>query len=158
MIGLLKHHIAVDPIFDPSVIEKENALSREEKEFLASQGIPTDKAIDIQLPESTIKKCDQGIIKYVGKGVEEDFDLHIGDWVLFSGYTGTTLRLDGEGLLIIMKADAVTAIAYPPTTDIPGLYFTDGEQFFTATHEMAIQLIRQTFEEAQLFKTRPVKG
>lgn len=149
MIGLTSHKIAVDPIFFQNEIESHNALTSAEKEFLISIGqTPNDSTPVIQIPDSAIKKCNQGIVRYVGASVEEEFNIHIGDYVLFSGYTGTTVRLEGEGLLVLMNAEFVTCKILPPETDIPGLYFRDASgQFWTATHEMAIDMIRRTFEE-----------
>lgn len=159
MIGLKAGDIAVDPIFDKSVTEAHNALTREEKEYLDSQGIEySNETESFKIPESAIKKCDQGTIKYLGRGVEEKFDLHIGQWVLFSGYTGTTIRLSDEGIVIVMAATHVHAIVEPPATPIPGLYFFDGQEYVTATHELAVDLICREFEELQLIKTRPVKN
>lgn len=157
MIGLTKHNIAVDPIFDRDVTDAHNALTKEEREYLESQGIDyANNAPTFKIPESAIKKCDQGIVKYVGSEVSEKFDIHIGDWVLFSGYTGTTLRLEGEGLLIVMAATHVIAKVEPPSTEIPGLYFFDGQEYYTATSELAIDLIAKRFEELRLITTRPV--
>lgn len=159
MIGLKRGDIAVDPIFDKNVTEAHNALSREEMASLDAQGIEYSKvAPSFIIPESAIKKCDQGIVKYLGKDVEEKFDIHIGEWVLFSGYTGTTLRLQDEGLLILMAATHVVAKVDVAATPIPGLYFFDGEDYQTATHELAIDLISRQFEDLQLIKTRPVKN
>lgn len=149
MLGLTSLKIFVDPIFFKRETEERNVLTKKELEFLAEIGQePMKGTPSLKIPEDAIKKCNQGIVRYIGREVEEKFDIRIGDYVLFSGYTGTTVRLDGEGLLILMSAEFVTCKILPPETDVPGLFFQDNEgQFWTATHEMAIDMIRRTFEE-----------
>lgn len=60
----------------------------------------------IYIPEQAKERCDNGIVKYVGRDVTE---FKAGDHVLFSGYTGTNLNVEGEGLMIIMNEDFVVA-------------------------------------------------
>lgn len=124
----------MEPIFDPDMIGS------------------------IVVPQQAKERCDQGIVKYAnieqlnletGDTIFTD-DIKPGDYVLFSGYTGTLVDLEDEGLMIILPVDFVVAKIYPPTTDIPGLYFKskDGE-YFTATHEMITKLISDAYQNAK---------
>lgn len=125
MTGVLKREIlmltmpalkvAVEPIFDD------------------------DKIGSIIVPEQAKGRCDQGLVKYIGSEVKM---LEVGDHVLFSGYTGTLLELEDEGLLIIMPEDFIVAVVHDDPIEIPDLYFKDREgKFFNATHEMALHII-----------------
>lgn len=120
MINITGNKIAVVPIYDPDMIGH------------------------IIIPDIAKTRSDQGLVKYVGKGVK---DIEVGDYVIFSGYTGTLLSLEDEGRLIIMDADFIVAKVDPPdmltNTSVPGLFFRarDGE-YFEATYEMAMELIR----------------
>ena len=100
MINLTGNKIAVVPIYDP------------------------EKIGSIIVPDIAKTRSDQGLVKYVGKEV---VDIEIGDYVIFSGYTGTLLTLEDEGRLIIMDAGFVVAKVDPPdmltNTNVPGLFF-----------------------------------
>ena len=122
MIRLRRNQVAVEPIFDPLMIGS------------------------LYIPEGSTERCDQGIIKYVGPKVKE---VSIGDHVLFSGYSGTLVNLEGEGRLIVMYEPFITCIVYPDKTPINGLYFkaADGT-YFTATYEEAFFLMAKDFEES----------
>src|SRR2546427_12980345 len=109
----------------------------------------------IIIPDEAKERCDQGIIKYVGPEVE---NVRIGDHVLFSGYTGTLLDLEGEGLMIILPEDFITAtIGYDweevAATKLPGLYFRSAKGgYFTATYEQAINIIARGLEESEWYR------
>ena len=123
MIELTQDKVAIDPIFD-------------------SDFSPSGLLI---IPEEAKDRCDQGIVKYLGPDVKH---LKVGDYVLFSGYTGTNIRLEGEGVLIIMREDWVEAIVHPPETDIPGLFFQDREgNYWPANHEQATTLIARAYTD-----------
>lgn len=137
MIGLIKDQIAVTPIFDPTYAGAEYADP--------SLGKP----VDLWIPDEARERCDQGIIKYVGPDVKE---AKIGMYVLFSGYTGTLIELENEGKLIIFREDFIVCEVLPPDTDVPGLYFRGPDGYFTATYEMAMELISRAFREAEWHK------
>jgi hypothetical protein len=123
MISLPGDKIACTPIFDP------------------------DKHGSLWIPEQAKERCDQGIVKYVGP---ECNYVRPGDYVLFSGYTGTLVQLEDEGLLIIFPEEFATCKIEPPATDIPGLYFKDKDgTYFVATYEMATELITQAFQNEE---------
>jgi co-chaperonin GroES (HSP10) len=132
MINIPGNKVACTPIFDP------------------------DKIGRIYIPDMAKERCDQGIVKYIGPKCEW---VKVNDYVLFSGYTGTLVRLEGEGLLIIMPEDFVTCVIESPNTDIPGLYFREKNgDYFTATYEQAIEMIAKGIESAEWHKSFKVKS
>lgn len=97
----------------------------------------------IYLPDQAREKDDQGIVKYVGPKVK---DLKVGDYVLFSGWTGTSIQTDEEGYMIIMPEDQVICKLHPPATKISGLYHQDAEgNFFPATYESSVECLQKQF-------------
>lgn len=98
MIKLTTDKIAVTPIDDPSI----------------SRG-------GIIIPEMAKERCDQGIVKYIGPDVQ---DVKVGMYILFSGYTGELVHVEGEGRIIIFPEKfAVCELVEPANVDVPGLYF-----------------------------------
>ena len=129
MIRIPRGKIGVDPMFDPDT----------------SPG-------GIIIPDVAKDKCDQGIVRYVGEDVR---DIKVGDHVLFSAYTGTTVRIDGEGLFIILYAEFVTCVIESPDTEIPGLFFVDREgQYWPAPREMATTFIADAVSQQQYLAAR----
>jgi chaperonin GroES len=130
MIKLLKNQVAVEPIHDPDFNNTTTRL--------------------IKIPDFAKERSDQGIVKYLGE--DTDPEIQIGDHVIFSGYTGTTIMIDKE-LLIIMHSDFIKAKIDIDTYPVPGLYFkgrVGSEEieiavkhaFHTArTHEIASEII-----------------
>jgi co-chaperonin GroES (HSP10) len=76
----------------------------------------------IIIPNEARERDDQGFIKYLGEDCE---DFEVGEYVLFSGYTGTLVHLEDEGSLIIMHKDFIIAKIEDPGTQVPGLYYRD---------------------------------
>jgi chaperonin GroES len=76
----------------------------------------TMSAGGIVLPGSATEKPDQGEIVAVGKGKITDsgdvraMDVQVGDKVLFGKYAGTTVKVDGEELLVMSEDDIVAVI------------------------------------------------
>lgn len=72
-------------------------------------------ASGIVIPESAAEKPDQGEVIAVGPGKKADngttipMEVKVGDKVLFSKYTGQTVKVDGEDLLVIQE-DEILAI------------------------------------------------
>jgi co-chaperonin GroES (HSP10) len=134
VIRLTEDKIACEPIFDSDI---------------SKSGL-------IHIPEVAQERCDQGIIKYVGPDVE---DLQVGDYVLFSGYSGTLVELEDEGLLIILPEEFVTCILHPPGTDVAGLYFRDKEgNHFTATYEMCTRFMADAIRNTSWHRQLNVKS
>lgn len=170
MITLVKRKIAVKPILDP------------------------DKIGSLYVPDVAKERSDQGIVKYVGPNVK---DVKIGDHILFSGYTGTTVQFenDGDGVLIIFDERFTVCILNGPDTNVNGLYFRgvvdaeddaemdfkieivlagfkagnftledckkvirqehakrEANRYFSATYEMAMNLIAESFRNTEFAK------
>ena len=123
MLTIPKNKICVTPLFDPSV----------------SKG-------GIIIPDIAKERCDQGIIKYVGEGVT---GLKVGDYVLFSGYSGTLIALEGEGNIIILHTNDVRAVINPDDIEIPGLYMkAPNGNYFVAPYYIACEFMAKAYEEA----------
>jgi hypothetical protein len=133
VIQIPRKRVAVAPIVDPTHAGAEYADPK--------LGAP----VDLWIPDDARERCDQGIVKYVGAEVTE---VKIGDYVIFSGYVGTLVNIDGERI-IIMPEDFIQATLLEPSTDVPGLYFRgqDGT-YFTATYEQAVELMSRAFRDA----------
>jgi chaperonin GroES len=73
-------------------------------------------ASGIVIPDSAAEKPDQGEVKAIGKGkVLEDgkvraIDLKVGDRVLFGKYSGQTVKVDGDELLVMREEDIMGVI------------------------------------------------
>lgn len=115
----------------------------------------TLKVGSLYIPEQARERCDQGIVKYKGAACEL---VNVGDHVVFSGYTGSTVSIEGEGLLIILPEEFIVAIIEydgPEVAKIemPGLYFKGADNdYFQATYEMAANLIAKGIEESEMWK------
>ena len=146
MLKLPRNRVACIPIFDSS----DTGISGTEK------GSGT-----ITLLESSRERVDQGIVKYVGAGVtREKNGFGVGDMVIFSGYSGELVSIEGEGLFIILPARFVVAQIIPEPTRISGLWFKDSStgNMFEATYEKAMELIAKALEETsviEIAKDRP---
>jgi co-chaperonin GroES (HSP10) len=121
MLTLLKSKVAIRPIGDP------------------------DKIGSLYTASAYKQRAEQGIVKYVGPDVRV---LKPGDYVIFSGYSGTTLVISGEHNLIVIPEEGIEAILHPPDTEISGLYHKDKDgNYFPATYESSIDLIRDQYYE-----------
>lgn len=177
MIELVKRKIAVKPILDPD----------------KSQG-------GIWIPDIAKERTDQGIVKYVGPNCK---DVQVGDYILFSAYTGTTVQFeqDGDGVLIIFDERFAVCKLHNPDTNINGLYFKakvepeeiedlkheiervisvcvntnnisddainmilalmlkhESAKYFSATYEMAMNLIAESFRHTDFAKGVGIKN
>jgi chaperonin GroES len=76
----------------------------------------TKTAGGILLPGSAAEKPSQGEVVAVGKGVYVDddelrpLDVKVGDKVLFGQYAGSTVKVDGEELLIMKESEIFAVI------------------------------------------------
>ncbi|MBX7021345.1 co-chaperone GroES [Providencia rettgeri] len=70
----------------------------------------------IVIPESATEKPDQGEILAVGPGKKTEdgkvlaLDLKVGDKVLFGKYSGQSVKIDGEELLVIREEEIFAVI------------------------------------------------
>ena len=99
----------------------------------------------IIIPEQARPRINQGLVKYIGPDCKY---VKVGDYVTFSAYTGTLFDLEGEGLIIILDEDTVTAVIdVNKTTPVPGLYFKDDNgDYFEADYEIAMSMIADAIE------------
>ncbi|EJC62725.1 co-chaperone GroES [Alcaligenes ammonioxydans] len=73
-------------------------------------------ASGIVIPESATEKPDQGEILAVGPGKKTEdgkvlaLDLKVGDKVLFGKYSGQSVKIDGEELLVIREEEIFAVI------------------------------------------------
>ncbi|KWE51360.1 molecular chaperone GroES [Burkholderia ubonensis] len=77
-------------------------------------------ATGIVIPDTAAEKPDQGEVLAVGPGKRmEDGrrcepDVKVGDRVLFGKYAGTTVKVEGEELLVMREDDLLAVIASDP--------------------------------------------
>jgi chaperonin GroES len=73
-------------------------------------------ASGIVIPDSAAEKPEQGEVKALGKGkIQENgkvraIDLKVGDRVLFGKYSGQTVKVEGEELLVMREEDIMGVI------------------------------------------------
>jgi chaperonin GroES len=73
-------------------------------------------ASGIVIPDSAAEKPDQGEVKAIGKGKKTDdgkvlpLDVKVGDRVLFGKYSGQTVKVQGEELLVMREEDIMGVI------------------------------------------------
>ncbi len=73
-------------------------------------------ASGIVIPDTAAEKPDQGEVKAVGKGKKTDdgkvipLDVKVGDRVLFGKYSGQTVKVDGDELLVMRDEDIMGVI------------------------------------------------
>ncbi len=71
----------------------------------------TKSAGGIVIPDSATEKPSQGEVIAVGPGKKldngsiQEVDLKVGDKILFGQYAGSTVKLDGEELLIMNESE-----------------------------------------------------
>jgi chaperonin GroES len=71
----------------------------------------TTTASGIVLPDSAGEKPDQGVVLAVGPGKRDDsgkiipMDVKVGDNVLFGKYSGQTVKVGGEEVLVMREED-----------------------------------------------------
>ncbi|HEX2531056.1 MAG TPA: co-chaperone GroES [Burkholderiaceae bacterium] len=76
----------------------------------------TKTASGIVLPEAAAEKPDQGEVLAVGNGkILEDgkvrpLDVKVGDRVLFGKYSGQTVKVSGEELLVMREEDIMAIV------------------------------------------------
>jgi chaperonin GroES len=76
----------------------------------------TKTASGIVIPEAAAEKPDQGEILAVGPGKRDDkgsliaLDVKVGDRVLFGKYSGQTVKVDGNELLVMREEDIMAVV------------------------------------------------
>lgn len=139
MLQIPHDKVAVVPMWDPS-----------ETEFRGAPGTGM-----IIRPEAAKKRCTQGVVKYLSKDARDKYGIRIGDHVLFSGYTGTLLNLEGEGYIIILPAKFIVArfTHNDEAFTIPGLFHRDSSgEYFDADYSTVIEFLARALEEQDWYK------
>lgn len=145
--------IAVTPLDDPDEIPlhkryTHESLKREDprlsddeiEEMLSSQ--PSN--LTLKTPDQAKERHDQGIIRYIGDGCR--LGLKEGEHVLFPGYGGDTLKIDGV-FMILVPERLIIGKVHDDVTQISGLFFRDKEgNPIPATLEIVIDLIARTVQ------------
>src|SRR4030065_806516 len=73
-------------------------------------------ASGIVIPDTAAEKPDQGEVLAVGKGKKTDdgkliqLDVKVGDKVLFGKYSGQTVKVKGDELLVVREEDIMGVI------------------------------------------------
>jgi chaperonin GroES len=73
-------------------------------------------ASGIVIPDAAAEKPDQGLVISVGPGKRDDngkqitLDVKVGDRVLFGKYSGQTVKVDGEELLVMREEDIMGVV------------------------------------------------
>jgi chaperonin GroES len=73
-------------------------------------------ASGIVIPDTAAEKPDQGEIMAIGKGKKTDegkvlpLDVKVGDRVLFGKYSGQTVKVKGEELLVMREEDIMGVV------------------------------------------------
>ncbi len=73
-------------------------------------------ASGIVIPDTATEKPDQGEVIAVGAGKKDDkgnhiaMDVKVGDRILFGKYSGQTVKVDGEELLVMREEDIMGVI------------------------------------------------
>ena len=77
----------------------------------------TKTASGIYIPDNAAEKPDQGEVLAVGPGKRDDSgklnapDVKVGDRVLFGKYSGQTVKVDGDELLVMREEDLFAVVA-----------------------------------------------
>ncbi len=73
-------------------------------------------ASGIVIPDTAAEKPDQGEVKAIGKGKKTDdgkiipLDVKVGDRVLFGKYSGQTVKVEGDELLVMREEDIMGVV------------------------------------------------
>ena len=76
----------------------------------------TKTASGIVIPDNAAEKPDQGEVVAVGPGKRDDkgaliaLNVKVGDRVLFGKYSGQTVKVDGEELLVMREEDIMGVV------------------------------------------------
>jgi len=77
----------------------------------------TKTASGLIIPDAAAEKPDQGEILAIGNGKVQDdgkvrpLEVKVGDRVLFGKYSGQTVKVDGEELLVMREEDIMAVVA-----------------------------------------------
>ncbi len=108
----------------------------------------------LYIPEDSIRRANQGTVSVIGSEVTT---VKVGDFVLFSGYSGTTVRVDGE-IVIIMHEDFLTCKIDEEIGEVNGLYMRmlEGEHI-PAPHNFVIKMLNLAVQDRDVDIPKPKK-
>ena len=84
----------------------------------------TKTASGIVIPDAAAEKPDQGEILAVGPGKKTDkgdlvaMNVKVGDRVLFGKYSGQTVKVDGDELLVMKEDDLFAVVEGAPAANL----------------------------------------
>lgn len=99
----LEYQMQIRPLHDRVIIKRLKA--------------ETTTAFGIVIPDTAGEKPDQGEVIAVGPGKRDEagriiaLDVKVGDRVLFGKYSGQTVKVDGEELLVMREEDIMGVLA-----------------------------------------------
>jgi chaperonin GroES len=99
---LKETHMKIRPLHDRVIVKR---IDEERK-----------TASGIVIPDTAAEKPDQGEVLAVGKGKKTDegkliaLDVKVGDKVLFGKYSGQTVKVKGDELLVMREEDIMGVI------------------------------------------------
>lgn len=110
-------------------------------------------------PDSTKERSDQGFVKAVGPDVR---DVKVGDYVIFSPYSGVLVNDDVEGdkLIALKEYPGVIAIITPKSTVLEDIYVYNLESgtYQNATSEVVALKLREAYGKIPRVVTMRNKG
>ncbi len=70
----------------------------------------------IFLPETAKEKPQQGVVEAAGPGARDGaeriaMEVSVGDTVLYAKYAGTTIKVDGDDVLILKESDVLAIVS-----------------------------------------------
>lgn len=77
----------------------------------------TKTASGIVIPDTAAEKPDQGQVLAIGPGKKDDkgqpiaMSVKVGDRVLFGKYSGQSVKIDGDELLVMREEDIMAVVA-----------------------------------------------
>ena len=71
----------------------------------------TKTASGLIIPDAAAEKPDQGQVMAVGNGKVRALEVKVGDRVLFGKYSGQSVKVDGEELLVMREEDIMAVVS-----------------------------------------------
>lgn len=119
----LRNDVVIIPIADPDVSEGGKIIT----------------------PEEAKQRVDQGIVKYRGP---DCIDVRVGDYVLFSGWSGRKITVDDEGVLYVMEETFIECIVNDEDPADHLITIEDAKRIFRKVMDDRVLREQTTREEA----------
>jgi chaperonin GroES len=79
--------------------------------LIIKEDIAPEQHNGIIIPDTAKEKQEKGIVLAVGKGKkDEPMTLRVGDTVLYGKHSGTEIKENGEGLIMMRESDVLAII------------------------------------------------